>query len=112
MKFQVLLSSVADVKDFVDAASACPSEVDVLSGRYVVNGKSIMGLFSVDLSAPVTVAVHGQGPGKRRFGSGCPALPANDERTDKIFWCRRTLVRPSAIFMPIRPIFIYFPGGR
>ena len=67
MKFQVLLSSVADVKDFVDAASACPSEVDVLSGRYVVNGKSIMGLFSVDLSAPVTVAVHGQGPGEEPF---------------------------------------------
>ena len=57
MKFQVLLSSVADVKDFVD----------VLSGRYVVNGKSIMGLFSVDLSAPVTVAVHGQGPGEEAF---------------------------------------------
>lgn len=67
MEFQVLLSSVADVKDFVDAASACPSEVDVLSGRYVVNGKSIMGLFSVDLSAPVTVAVQGQGPKEAAF---------------------------------------------
>ena len=67
MRFQVRLSSVADVKDFVDAASACPSEVDVCSGRYVVNGKSIMGLFSVDLSAPVTVRVHGQGPGESAF---------------------------------------------
>ena len=46
MKFQVLLSSVADVKDFVDAASACPSEVDVLSGRYVVDGKSIIWVCS------------------------------------------------------------------
>ena len=67
MEFQVLLTSVADVKDFVDAAAGCPSEIDVCAKRYVVNGKSIMGLFSVDLSAPVTVAVHGQGPGEEAF---------------------------------------------
>lgn len=83
MKFQVLLSSVADVKDFVDAASACPSEVDVLSGRYVVNGKSIMGLFSVDLSAPVTVAVPWARAGGRGVsGAGVPlCLPMTNERT-------------------------------
>ena len=57
MEFMVLLTSVADVKDFVDAASLYPYEVDVKAGRYVINGKSIMGLFSVDLSGPVTVAL-------------------------------------------------------
>lgn len=67
MEFQVLLTSVADVKDFVDAAAACPSEIDVLSGRYVVNGKSIMCLFSIDLSVPVTVVVHGEGAGEQAF---------------------------------------------
>lgn len=67
MEFQVLLTSVADVKDFVDAAAACPSEIDVCSKRYVVNGKSIMGLFSVDLSVPVTVVVHGDGTGEQKF---------------------------------------------
>ena len=67
MEFFVLLTSVADVKDFVDAAMTYPHDVDVLTGRYVVNGKSIMGLFSVDLSAPVTVAVHGQGPEEGAF---------------------------------------------
>ena len=55
MEFQVLLTSVADVKEFVDVASACPCDVDVCTGRYIVNGKSIMGLFSIDLSKPVTV---------------------------------------------------------
>ena len=57
--FFVALSSIDDVKHFVDAASRCPCEVDVLSGRYVINAKSIMGLFSLDLSQPVQVEVHG-----------------------------------------------------
>ena len=67
MEFQVLLTSVADVKDFVDAASACPSEIDVLSGRYVVNGKSIMCMFSIDLSVPVKIVVHGDGAAEHAF---------------------------------------------
>lgn len=61
MEFQVLLSSVADVKAFVDAASLYPYEVDVKAGRYVINGKSIMGLFSIDLSGPVTVEISKDG---------------------------------------------------
>ena len=67
--FFVALSSIDDVKHFVDAASRCPCEVDVLSGRYVINAKSIMGLFSIDLSAPIRVEVHGtdaQGESFRR----------------------------------------------
>ena len=62
MEFSVLLSSVADVKYFVDAACVYPDEVDVLAGRYVVNGKSIMGLFSIDLSGPLTVRLSGNRP--------------------------------------------------
>ena len=53
------LSSIEDVRQFVNAATCCPCEVDVLSGRYVINAKSIMGLFSLDLSQPVQVEVHG-----------------------------------------------------
>ena len=55
MEFSVFLSSVTDVKAFVNATSVYPHEVDVCSGRYIINGKSIMGLFSIDLSAPVKV---------------------------------------------------------
>lgn len=55
MEFSVLLTSVADVKAFVDATTVYPYDVDVIAGRYVVNGKSIMGLFSIDLSKPVLV---------------------------------------------------------
>jgi phosphotransferase system HPr-like phosphotransfer protein len=57
--FQITLASVSDVKCFVDASSRLSCDVDVTSGRYTVNGKSIMGLFSVDLSDPVRVDVYG-----------------------------------------------------
>lgn len=57
--FYVSLSSIEDVKKFVDAANHCDCEVDVLSGRYIINAKSIMGLFSIDLAKPVRVEVHG-----------------------------------------------------
>ena len=49
-EFFVSLSSIEDVRQFVNAATCCPCEVDVLSGRYVIDAKSIMGLFSLDLS--------------------------------------------------------------
>ena len=68
-EFFVSLSSIEDVRQFVNAATCCPCEVDVLSGRYVINAKSIMGLFSIDLSAPIRVEVHGtdaQGESFRR----------------------------------------------
>ncbi len=57
--FYVYLDSIDDVKRFVDAASRCPCEVDVRSGRYLVNAKSVMGIFSLDLARPVQVEVLG-----------------------------------------------------
>ena len=60
-EFFVSLSSIEDVRQFVNAATCCPCEVDVLSGRYVIDAKSIMGLFSLDLSHPVKVEVPALG---------------------------------------------------
>lgn len=57
--FSVVLSSVDMVKSFVDAATLIACDVDVKSGRYLINAKSIMGLFSLDLSEPLLVEVHG-----------------------------------------------------
>ena len=37
-----------------------PCEVDVLSGRYVIDAKSIMGIFSLDLSKPITLNIHAE----------------------------------------------------
>ena len=53
--FKISLASMEQVKRFVDIACGCPCEVDVCAGRYVVNAKSVLGLFSLDLSQPVEV---------------------------------------------------------
>ena len=65
--FFVLLSSINDVKQFVNAACAQPCDIDVVSGRYIIDAKSIMGLFSLDLAKPIKVEVHGTDDDARRF---------------------------------------------
>lgn len=56
--FNLLLSSINNVKDFVNVVSKYDFDVDLTSGRYVVDAKSIMGIFSLDLSQPIKVEVH------------------------------------------------------
>ena len=56
--FNMLLNSINDVKDFVNIVSRYDFDVDLTSGRYVVDAKSIMGIFSLDLSKPIKVDVH------------------------------------------------------
>ena len=56
--FNMLLGSINDVKDFVNTVSKYSFDVDLTSGRYVVDAKSIMGIFSLDLSEPIKVEVH------------------------------------------------------
>ena len=58
-QFWMNLNSIEKAKDFADIAASVSCEVDVCSGRYLVDGKSLLGLFSVDLSKPVRVIVHG-----------------------------------------------------
>ncbi|MBP5427630.1 MAG: HPr family phosphocarrier protein [Clostridiales bacterium] len=56
-ELQVQLKTIDDVKDFVNVVSKCPYDVDLSSGRYVVDAKSIMGIFSLDLSKPIKVEI-------------------------------------------------------
>jgi phosphocarrier protein HPr len=56
--FNIMLKSINDVKDFVNIVSKYDFDVDLSSGRYVVDAKSIMGIFSLDLSKPITVEAH------------------------------------------------------
>lgn len=55
---RVLLDTMQKVTEFCNACQKHKGEVEVYSGRYVVNGKSIMGLYSLDLSVPVKVDFH------------------------------------------------------
>ena len=55
---KIMLSSINDVKDFVNIVAKYDFDVDLTSGRYVVDAKSIMGIFSLNLSKPIEVEVH------------------------------------------------------
>ncbi len=56
-KVTVSLASINDVKSFVNIVSKYDFDVDLISGRYGVDAKSIMGIFSLDLSKPIDVEV-------------------------------------------------------
>ena len=56
--FNIMLNSINDVKEFVNIVSKYDFDIDLTSGRYVVDAKSIMGIFSLDLSKPIKVEVH------------------------------------------------------
>ena len=58
--FNIILRSINDVKDFVNIVNKDSFDVDLTSGRYVVDAKSIMGIFSLDLSRPISMEVHGE----------------------------------------------------
>lgn len=58
LNFYVLLDTVEKVKYFVKTSSKYPFDIDLSSGRYIVDGKSIMGIFSFDLSCPINVSVY------------------------------------------------------
>ena len=56
VKSKVLLPTVTDVKDFISIMNKCASDDVILkSGRYVINAKSLMGIFSLDLDSPVEI---------------------------------------------------------
>ena len=60
-KFQIRLSATEDVKEFVRAAGQCDFDIDVFYNRVVIDAKSIMGIFSLDLSKPIDLNIHADG---------------------------------------------------
>ena len=54
---QISLNSIDKVKSFVNAITQFDYDFDLISGRYVIDAKSIMGIFSMDLSKPVEFRV-------------------------------------------------------
>ena len=55
---QISLNSIDKVKNFVNSISQFSCDFDLISGRYVIDAKSIMGIFSLDLTKPVTLTAH------------------------------------------------------
>ena len=54
----IKLSPIEDVRKFVDIVSKYDIDIDLSSGRYIVDAKSIMGIFSLDLLKPIKLTAH------------------------------------------------------
>ena len=57
---QISLNSIGKVKSFVNTISQFEYDFDLISGRYVIDAKSIMGIFSLDLSKPIDLNIHSE----------------------------------------------------
>jgi len=57
---QISLNSIDKVKSFVNDLAKFDSDFDLISGRYVIDAKSIMGIFSLDLSKPIDLNIHAE----------------------------------------------------
>lgn len=55
---KVSLNTIEKVKGFVNIMSNQIFDADLASGRYVIDAKSIMGIFSLDLSKPIDLNIH------------------------------------------------------
>lgn len=58
--FNIILNSINDVKEFVNIVSKYDFDIDLTSGRYVVDAKSIMGIFSLALNQPIDFTYEGE----------------------------------------------------
>ncbi|MDE6028981.1 MAG: HPr family phosphocarrier protein [Clostridiales bacterium] len=54
----IYFPTMDSVKEFVNAVSAYPYEIDLHSGRYVVDAKSLLGIFSLDLAKPIVCEIY------------------------------------------------------
>lgn len=54
----IILNTISDVKNFVNIVSKYDFDVDLISGRYAIDAKSIMGIFSLDMSKPIKLEAH------------------------------------------------------
>ncbi len=57
---KISLNSIDKVKSFVNDVTKFDTDFDLVSGRYVIDAKSIMGIFSLDLSKPIDLSIHSE----------------------------------------------------
>ena len=57
---KISLNSIDKVKSFVNDITKFDNDFDLVSGRYVIDAKSIMGIFSLDLSKPIDLNIHAE----------------------------------------------------
>lgn len=57
-EFKISLNSIEKVKEFSRIVSGIEPDLDIIVGRYVIDAKSIMGIFSIDLSRELTLRIE------------------------------------------------------
>ena len=57
-EIKIKLTNVQDIREFVNQVILADYEVDLVQGRYVIDAKSIMGIFSLDLLKPIALTAH------------------------------------------------------
>lgn len=55
---KIHINTIDDVKNFVSLVTKVDYDVDIVSGRYAIDAKSIMGIFSLDLSKDLELKIH------------------------------------------------------
>ena len=55
---KIAINTINDVKNFVNIVTKYDYDVDIISGRYAIDAKSIMGIFSLDLSKELKMVAH------------------------------------------------------
>lgn len=55
---KIRLDTIDKVKSFINIVDRFENDIDIIAGRYLVDAKSIMGVFSLDLTMPLTVIIH------------------------------------------------------
>ena len=61
-EMMISLTNVQDIRDFVNVVILTDYEVDLVQGRYTIDAKSIMGIFSLDLLSPIKLVAHSADP--------------------------------------------------
>ncbi len=64
---KIKLGSIAEVKEFTALANSRSFEIDLVSGKYTVDAKSIMGIFSLDLTKDLTLILRGEDAENKEF---------------------------------------------
>lgn len=59
MQLKLKFTKFEDINKFINIANTIPCDIEAHSKKYIVNAKSIIGLFSLDLAEPIDLIIHG-----------------------------------------------------
>ncbi len=58
MEYRILLNTIDKLREFSTVVCVSPLDMDIRQGRFVVDAKSILAIFSFDLTQPLTFIIH------------------------------------------------------